>query len=52
MDQIVERLERVEARLSAPPRAYLPVAEAADYLGLGRVSEVVEIRRRRNLRVT
>tara|TARA_R110002049_G_scaffold67291_2_gene174777 strand:+ start:1530 stop:1766 length:237 start_codon:yes stop_codon:yes gene_type:complete len=36
MDQIVERLERIEARLSAPPRAYLPVAEAADYLGLSK----------------
>ncbi len=36
MDQIVERLDRIEARLASPPRAYLPVAEAADYLGLSK----------------
>ncbi len=36
MDQIVERLDRIEARLASPPRAYLPVAEAAEYLGLSK----------------
>ena len=36
MDQIVERLDRIEAQLASPPRAYLPVAEAADYLGLSK----------------
>lgn len=36
MQEIVERLDRIEARLAAPPRAYLPVAEAAEYLGLSK----------------
>lgn len=36
MQEIVERLDRIEARLSAPPRAYLPVSDAANYLGLSK----------------
>lgn len=36
MQEIVERLDRIEARLAAPPRAYLPVAEAAEFMGLSK----------------
>ena len=36
MDQIVQRLDRIEARLASPPRAYLPVIEAAEFLGLSK----------------
>ena len=36
MDQIEERLDRIEAQLASPPRAYLPVKEAAVYLGLSK----------------
>lgn len=36
MQEIVERLDRIEARLSTPPRAYLPVLDAAEYLGLSK----------------
>ena len=31
MQEIVERLDRIEARLAARQRAYLPVAEAAEF---------------------
>jgi len=34
MQEIVERLERIEAALAAPERAYLGTAEAAQFLGL------------------
>ncbi|RMH55989.1 MAG: DNA-binding protein [Bacteroidetes bacterium] len=36
MQEIVDRLDRIEARLAAPPRAYLPVAEAAEFMGLSK----------------
>ena len=36
MQEIVERLDRIEATLAAPPRAYLPVAEAAEFMGLSK----------------
>lgn len=34
MQEIVERLERIEAALAAPKRAYLGTAEAAQFLGM------------------
>lgn len=32
--QILERLDRIEAALSAPPKEYLNTAEAAAYVGV------------------
>ena len=34
MEEILERLERIEAVLAAPPREYLDTEEAARFLGL------------------
>jgi len=34
MQEIIERLERIEAALTAPKRAYLGPTEAAQFLGL------------------
>ena len=36
MEEIIERLDRIEARLASPPREYLPVREAAEFLGLSK----------------
>jgi hypothetical protein len=34
MQEILDRLDRIEAALAAPPRAYLDTLEAANFLGL------------------
>lgn len=34
MQEIIDRLGRIEAALAAPPRAYLDTLEAATFLGL------------------
>ncbi|MEM7470969.1 MAG: helix-turn-helix domain-containing protein [Pseudomonadota bacterium] len=36
MEHIIERLDRIEAAISNPTRAYLPVADAAEFLGLSK----------------
>ena len=36
MHEVIERLKRIEAALAAPPREYLPVEEAAAFLGLSK----------------
>lgn len=36
MHEIIERLDRIEAAISSPTRAYLPVADAAEFLSLSK----------------
>lgn len=36
MQEILERLERIERAVAAPPRAFLPTEDAAAYLGLSK----------------
>jgi predicted DNA-binding transcriptional regulator AlpA len=36
MHEIIERLERIEAAVSAPPREYLNIEQAADFVGVSR----------------
>lgn len=36
MREILERLERIERAVAAPPRAFLPTEDAAAYLGLSK----------------
>ncbi|MDG2005082.1 MAG: helix-turn-helix domain-containing protein [Novosphingobium sp.] len=36
MQEVIEKLKRIEAAIAAPTRAYLPVTEAAGFLGLSR----------------
>ena len=36
MQEVIERLERIEAAVAAPRREYLPVEEAARFLGLSK----------------
>lgn len=36
MQEILERLEKIERAVAAPPRAFLPAEDAAAYLGLSK----------------
>ena len=36
MDEVIERLNRIEAALSAPPREYVDIGGAAEFLGVSR----------------
>jgi hypothetical protein len=36
MQEIIERLERIEAALAAPPREYLDTVAAAEFIGVSR----------------
>jgi predicted DNA-binding transcriptional regulator AlpA len=36
MDDIIERLERIEAAVASPPREYLNIEQAAAFIGVSR----------------
>lgn len=37
ISEVLERLDRIEARLAAPPKEYLSVEEASDFVGVSKV---------------